>query len=77
MLETEQSKSTEYVGILFYLCAECKPGKLADREFIAQLPLNFCLQNTEILLDFKRSHSIALIYHLVSRNEEAFAIWKE
>ena len=77
MLNSKQEKCTEYVGVLFQLCATCQPDKLADRNFLAQLPLIFCHQNTEILLDFKRHHSIALVYHLLNKNEEAFAIWKE
>lgn len=77
MLNSKQTKCTEYVGVLFHLCATCQPDKLAHRGFLTQLPLNFCLQNTEILFDFKRHHSIALVYHLLNKNEEAFAIWKE
>lgn len=77
MFKTKQVKTSEFIAVLFKLCVECQPDQLADKDFIVQLPLKFCQQNLEILYDHKRHHSIALIYHLLNKNEDAFEIWKK
>lgn len=77
LLKTKKTKTPEFVSILFQLCIEIEPEKLADKIFFTQLPLKFCLQNTEILYDNQRHHSIGIIYHLLNKNEEAFSIWKD
>lgn len=77
MLNTKNSKSEDFVAVLFQLFSQCLPEKLADEEFFIKLPLKFCLHNTKILSDLKRHHSIAIIYHLLNMNEDAMKIWKE
>jgi hypothetical protein len=77
MLSIKSQKNEEYTSILFKLCAECRPKAMADEEFYKSLSLKFCLQNIQLLKDYKRFHSTALIYHLLNQNEDAFSIWKE
>ena len=77
MLKVKTIKNQDYVSILFKLCAESRAEILCKGEFFTQLPLNICFQNIQILRDFKRFHSVALLNNLMNQNEEAFQIWKE
>ncbi len=77
MLETNQPRTYDFISILFKFCAECQPQTLTKREFFQELPLKLCLQNIHVLEDFNMNHSVALVYQLLSMNEEAFRVWKE
>ena len=77
LLKSKSPKSEDSVSLLFKLCAEISPKLLSDTDFYKSIPASFYQQNIQILNDFKRYHAMALIYHLLGQNEEAFNIWKK
>ena len=70
-------KDEEFVSIMFKLCMESGEDFLNRIDFLTNLPINFCLQNINILNDHKRFHSVAIIYYLVDQYDRAFEIWKK
>ena len=77
LLKSKFQRTEESVNILFKLCAENRPKLLNEIDFYKALPSSYCLQNIQTLNEHKRYHSMALIYHLMNKNEEAFSIWKK
>jgi hypothetical protein len=69
-------RNQEYVATIFKLCADHKPQQISRLDFLSQLPIQFCLQNIQLLQDYKLIHSEALVYLLSNQNEDAFKIWK-
>jgi hypothetical protein len=70
-------KDEEFVSILFRLCIFCNDDSLNKLDFFSNLPINFCLQNIQILNENKRFHSVAIVYYLVDQYDSAFEIWKK
>ena len=77
LLKSKSKKTEESVYILFKLCAESRPKLLNDVDFYTTLPSSYCLQNIQLLSERKRYHSMALIYNLMNKSEDAFSIWKK
>jgi hypothetical protein len=70
-------KDEEFVSILLKLCIDCNDDQLNKMEFYSNLPINYCVQNIQMLNDNKRYHSVALIYYLFDQHDNAFEIWKK
>ena len=77
LIKSKISKTEDSVSILFKLCAQIRPKVLSELDFYINIPLSFYQQNIQILNEHKRYHAMALIYHLLNQNEEAFNIWKK
>ena len=70
-------RNQEYVANVFRLCASHKPDQISRLDFLSQLPIQFCLQNIQLLHDYKLIHSEALVYLLSNQNEDSLTIWKK
>ena len=70
-------RNQEYVANVFRLCANHRPDQISRLDFLSQLPIQFCLQNIQLLRDYKLIQSEALVYLLSNQNEDALTIWKK